>query len=187
MGAKGLRGVQVSLAPGWDILLEAKTEAGWGQPSWGPPMPLHTPAVCSSNSCTVRAPLKATVLDGTNFRSGRALAWLSSPLAGAPRCRNCCLVTKLCLTLSDPMEYSPPGSSVHGILQARILQWGAISFSRGSSRPRDWTHISCIGRQILHCWVTREAHDAEDRYNIPRTFQKVWTVIPVEEEIFYYY
>ena len=44
-----------------------------------------------------------------------------------------CLVTKLCLTLCDPMDCSPPGSSVHGILQARILEWVAIPFSRGSS------------------------------------------------------
>ena len=83
-------------------------------------MPLHTPAVCSSNLCTGCAPLEATGLAGTNFRSRGALAWLSSRLLGLGlcRCRNCCcLVTKLCLTLSDPMDYSPPGSSVHGILQ----------------------------------------------------------------------
>ena len=54
-------------------------------------------------------------------------------------------------------EPSPPGFSVHGILQARKLEWVAISSSRGSSWPRDWTHVSCIGRQILYCWVTREA------------------------------
>ena len=47
------------------------------------------------------------------------------------------LVAQLCLTLSNPMDSSPPGSSVHGILQARILEWAAISFSRGSSQPRD--------------------------------------------------
>ena len=47
------------------------------------------------------------------------------------------LVTQLYLTLCDPMDCSPPGSSVHGILQARILQWVAISFSRESSQPRD--------------------------------------------------
>ena len=47
------------------------------------------------------------------------------------------LVTKLCLTLCDLMDCSLPGSSVHGILQARILEWVAISFSRGSSRPRN--------------------------------------------------
>ena len=56
----------------------------------------------------------------------------------------CCLVAKLCLTLLRPMDCSPPGSSVHGISQARILEWVAISFSRGSSRPRDQTHIFCI-------------------------------------------
>ena len=50
----------------------------------------------------------------------------------------------------------PRGSSVHGISQARILEWVPISFSRGSSRPRDWIPISCIGRQILYHWATRE-------------------------------
>jgi len=48
-----------------------------------------------------------------------------------------------CLTLCDPMDCSsPPGSSVHGILQARILEWAAMPSSRGSSWPRDWTHIT---------------------------------------------
>ena len=51
-----------------------------------------------------------------------------------------------CPTLCDPMNYSPAGSSVHGILQARILELVAIPSSGGSSRPRDWTHVSCIGR-----------------------------------------
>ena len=51
----------------------------------------------------------------------------------------------LCPTLCDPMDYSPPSSSVHGILQARILEWVAIPFSRGSSRPRDQTW------GLLHC------------------------------------
>ena len=49
----------------------------------------------------------------------------------------------------DPMDYSPPGSSVHGILQARILEWLAVSFSRGSSWPWNWTWVSCIGRYSL--------------------------------------
>ena len=49
------------------------------------------------------------------------------------------LVAQSCPTLCDPMDCSPPGSSVHGILQARILEWVAISFSRGSSQPRDKT------------------------------------------------
>ena len=54
-----------------------------------------------------------------------------------------------CPTLCNPMDYSPPGSSVHGILQARILGWATMPFSRGSSQPRDRTLGSCIGRWIL--------------------------------------
>ena len=62
-----------------------------------------------------------------------------------------CLAAQSCLTLWDPMDCSPPGSSVHGIFQARMLEWAVLSSSWGSSRLRDWTHlsyISCIGRQI---------------------------------------
>ena len=70
-----------------------------------------------------------------------------------------CLVAKLCQTLCVPMDYNSPGSSVHGISQARILEWVAISFSRGSSWFRDWTWISCIGRRILYHWVIREAQE----------------------------
>ena len=72
----------------------------------------------------------------------------------------CSLVAKSCLTLCDPMDYSPPGSSVHGILQASILEWAAMPSSRGSSQPRDQTQVSCFGRQILYHWVTREVHGA---------------------------
>ena len=60
---------------------------------------------------------------------------------------------QLCLTLCNPIDGSPPGSSIPRILQARILEWVAISFSRGSSQPRDRTHISgvsCIGRWLLY-------------------------------------
>ena len=52
--------------------------------------------------------------------------------------------------LCDPMEYSSPASSLHGIFQARILDWVLIPFSRGSSWPRDWTCVSCTGRQVLY-------------------------------------
>ena len=55
------------------------------------------------------------------------------------------LVTRWCPTLCDPVDCSPPGFSVHGIPQARILEWVATSFSRGSSPPRDRTCVSCIG------------------------------------------
>ena len=64
----------------------------------------------------------------------------------------------------DPMDYSPPGSSVHGVLKARILEWVAISFSRGSTRPRDQTQVSCTAgrfftrseppREYLCCQIT---------------------------------
>ena len=63
-----------------------------------------------------------------------------------------CSVAKLCLTLCEPMDCSPPGSSVHGILQARVLEWVTIPPSRGSSQPRNQTrisYVSCIGRQVL--------------------------------------
>ena len=63
----------------------------------------------------------------------------------------------MCLTSCDPMGYSPPASSVHGILQSRILMWVAISSSRGSSQPRDQTQVSCIGSWILYHWATWEA------------------------------
>ena len=53
-------------------------------------------------------------------------------------------VAQSCPTLCDPMDCSPPGSSIHGIFQARILEWVAISFSRGSSRPKDRTQVSRI-------------------------------------------
>ena len=71
-----------------------------------------------------------------------------------------CSVTSSCLTVCDPTDYSPLGSSVHGIFQARILEWVPISSSRGSSKPRDqtWVYcISCIGRQILYYCDTWEA------------------------------
>ena len=65
-----------------------------------------------------------------------------------------------CLTLCNPMDCSPPGSSVHGILQTRILEWVAMPFSRGSSRPRDQTHVSyvsCIADSFFTVWAIREA------------------------------
>ena len=67
------------------------------------------------------------------------------------------LVIQSCLTLCDPMNYSPPGSSVHGILQVRILERVDIPFSRGSSQPRDGTQVSRIAGIFFTIWATREA------------------------------
>ena len=66
-------------------------------------------------------------------------------------------VAQSCPSLCDPVDCSPPGSSVHGIIQARILEWVAISFSRGSSRPRDRTQVSRIADRRFNLWATREA------------------------------
>ena len=68
-----------------------------------------------------------------------------------------CLAHQSCLTLCDPMDCSPPGSSVHGILQARILEWLAMPSSRGSSRPSNWTGVS-FASEFFTSWATREAH-----------------------------
>ena len=68
-----------------------------------------------------------------------------------------CSVTELCLTLCNPVDCSPLGSSVHGILQARMLEWVSMPSSRGSSWPRDGTRVSCVsctGRWVLYCCTT---------------------------------
>ena len=63
-------------------------------------------------------------------------------------------VAQSCLTLCNPIDYK-----VHGILQARILQWVAFPFSRLSSQPRDWTQVSCIAGGFFTSWATREAQE----------------------------
>ena len=68
------------------------------------------------------------------------------------------LVAQSCLIYCNPMDCSPPGSSVHGILQAKMLEWVAMPFSRGSSQPRDWTWVSCIAGGFFIVWATREAY-----------------------------
>ena len=71
-----------------------------------------------------------------------------------------CLAAQSCPILCGPMNCSLQGSSVHENFQARILEWVAIFYSKGSSQPRDWTHISCIsciGRWILYRWATWES------------------------------
>ena len=65
-------------------------------------------------------------------------------------------VAQSCPTLCNPMDCSLPGSSVHGIFQAIVLEWIAISFSRGSSQPRDWTRVSRIVDRCFTLWATRE-------------------------------
>ena len=82
-----------------------------------------------------------------------------------------CSVARPYLTLCNPVNYHPPGSSVHGIFESRILEWVAIFSCRGSSRPRDRTHVSCIscfGRRILYLPLSHLGHSVtkkEDTQN----------------------
>ena len=87
-----------------------------------------------------------------------------------------------CPTLCHPMEYSPPGSSVHGILQARILKWVSISFSRVSSPSRVWNHIPCIcciGRGISLPVLSpgKPIQPSLILFNLSPVFFRLWLVI----------
>ena len=89
---------------------------------------------------------------------GKTDAEAKAPILWPPDVKSCALCAKLlqsCLTPCDPMDCSPQGFSIHRILQARILDWVVISFSRGSSWPRDWTYISCIVWRILYLWANK--------------------------------
>ena len=70
-----------------------------------------------------------------------------------------------------------PGSSIHGISQARILEWVAIFFSKGSSWPIDWIHISYTDRQVLYHWAIGEAYGVADIFQVLsfRQFSYMWT------------
>ena len=86
---------------------------------------------------------------------------VSKPVKSNGVCVCVCVCVQLCSTLWDPIDCSPPGSSVHGISQARILEWVATSCFRGSSWPKDRTRVSCvscISRWILSHCVTWKAH-----------------------------
>ena len=78
------------------------------------------------------------------------------------------LVTQSCPALCDPMNCKPSGSSAHGILQARILEWVAISFSRGPSQPRDRTSVSYTAGRFFTIWATREINLAKGKACIPQ-------------------
>ena len=118
---------------GWEWWVEGPwTGKGWGisdclGPAQSPGR--HARSMPASNSLTY-----------TLFHSTYLRLWVHWDVG---------LVAKLCPTLVTPWDCNPPGSSVHEILQARILEWVGIPFSRGSSWPRDWTHVSCITGQFF--------------------------------------
>ena len=95
------------------------------------------------------------LLTQINFLKPFPLMW---PYLGSVL-KRCMHVKSLqsCPTPCNPMDSSPPGSSVHGVSQARILEWVAILFSRGSSQSRDWTQVSCIAGRFFTLWTTKEA------------------------------
>ena len=78
------------------------------------------------------------------------------------------LVAQSCPILCNPIDCSPPGSSVYRILQTRRLEWIAISFSRGSSRPRDRIWVSCIAGRLFTIWANSEAHKIKNYKTMKR-------------------
>ena len=74
------------------------------------------------------------------------------------------LIIQLCPALCNPMDCRLPGSSVHGILQARTLEWVAIPFPRRSSPHRDWIWVSCITSRFFTIWATRESQYINSKY-----------------------
>ena len=112
---------------------------------------------CSgSQSQALKCPLKHSVrrtfeLSETTSFHTPTLPTISFSVSGLVPGTSCCwsLVAKPCPTLCDTMDCSPPGSSVHGISQARTLEWVVISYSRGPSWPRGQTHISCIAGRFF--------------------------------------
>ena len=108
------------------------------------PIPIPPPTSLSTRSSPAQVGCMRQVLGPGALRS--TFEFLCKP-------RSCCLVVTSYLTLCDNMDCSKPGSSAHGIYKARILEWVAISFSKGSSPTRDLICISygfCFGRQILY-------------------------------------
>ena len=91
-----------------------------------------------------------------------------------------CVFTKSYPALCDPLDCSPPGFSVHGISQARILEQVAISSSRGPFWPRDRTCSSCIGRWILYQWATWEAY----HYYCSKMIDKILSWIEFQNVLF---
>ena len=108
------------------------------------------------NTGNFKGPQRWATLCGVNMTSGK-VSVIESNLSFAANCSLPILpwvkVAQSYPTLCDPMDYS-----VHGILQARILEWIAFPFSRGSSQPRDWTQVSHVTGRFFTSWATREVN-----------------------------
>ena len=119
----------------------------WNQLGWGEDSPARRKQVTLENMSKRSVCILIGWWEFFNTRKFSILKFYSVNLSTMPCC--CYLATKSCLTLCDPMDCSPPGSSVHGILQAGILEWVAIPLSWVSSRPRDRTHVSYLAGRFF--------------------------------------
>ena len=102
---------------------------------------------------TLTAKKKADRMEEWIWVSAKGICLIFYMLVPHPE-RKKILVAQLCPTHCDPRDCSPPSSFVHGILQARILEWIAVPFSRGSSQPWDRTHISCMAGRFFITSIT---------------------------------
>ena len=131
--------------PSWEhplIYRPGSSSAQTPNPSLGRVFPVHP----LTASVYITFPCEFPIPQGSTHN---LLLFWSSPQVTV-------LVTQPCPTLWDPMDCSLPGPFVHGILQARILEWVGIPFSRGSSLPRDWTWVPCMVGRFFTVWATRE-------------------------------
>ena len=120
--------------------------------NWATNTHTHTHTHTKPNPlCTQSKGLRTRRANGVSSRPRQENINVPSQAGKVPPCS--CMSAQslqLCLTPCNPMNCSPPGSSVHGILQARILEWVAIPSSKRSSQPRDWTHVSCIACEFFN-------------------------------------
>ena len=142
------------------------TLSSWKPLSVQPPALCRTPWLLCTEPFLQFQPLHCVLVwlpTAPSFGCLRLCLWASAALSTCSwKCQGISLlsslkvkVTQSCLTLCNPMDCSPPGSSVHGILQAKVLEWVAILFSRGSSQPGDWTQVSCTVGRFFTIWATK--------------------------------
>ena len=134
-----------------DCSIYAPSSSGWGFQSF--PIFADTWSSPSSGDYFVLSYWLINVYIPGNWRKWAPFLMLTGPLKVKVKVS----AAHLCLTLGDPMDCSPPGSSVHEFSQARILEWVAVPFSRGSSLPRDRTRVSHIAGRFFTVGATGES------------------------------
>ena len=142
----------------WDILFSKVTKG-----CWPPLLPFHLTfsyRMIKMQEYTKGIGLRTQSDKGTlKWSCGKIRKLTVEKKSGIMDLKVKVLVSQLCLTLCNPKDCSPSVSSVHGTLQARILEWVTIPFSRGSSWPRHRTQVSWIAGGFPTIWATREAHN----------------------------